>query len=169
MATLITIQRLTELWLAQRNRRWALASGAQEYGAEHYILFFLLHVGWLVGWVVEGRAVGGLTAFWPAWLGIFVCAQLLRYWCIASLGRCWNTRILVIPGQHIVQKGPYRLIKHPNYMAVAMELLAVPLVFGAVKTAVIATVCNAALLLFIRIPEEERALKLLNFQDVDKH
>lgn len=168
MAIVITFQRLTELMLAQSNRRWALACGAREYGAEHYWLFFILHLGWLVGWVIEGRAAGGLAPFWPGWLGLFICAQLLRYWCITSLGRCWNTRILVIPGQRIVQSGPYRLMKHPNYLAVAIELLAVPLIFGAVKTAAIATLCNAALLLLIRIPAEGRALKLLCGQDVDR-
>ncbi|HWR45716.1 isoprenylcysteine carboxyl methyltransferase family protein [Sporomusa sp.] len=169
MAVVIVGQRLVELLLAQSNRRWALARGAQEYGARHYWLFFILHAGWLAGWITEGRAAGAISAVWPVWLGLFICAQLLRYWCIISLGRCWNTRILVIPGQQYVQRGPYRLIRHPNYLAVATELVAVPLLFGAVKTAAIATVCNAALLLFIRIPEEERALERLCGLEVDRH
>ncbi|WP_325538817.1 isoprenylcysteine carboxyl methyltransferase family protein [Sporomusa sp.] len=159
MAVLIVVQRLGELVLAQNNRRWALACGAQEYGAKHYWLFFILHAGWLAGWIIEGQVAGGLSAVWPVWLGLFIGAQLLRYWCIVSLGRCWNTRILVIPGEQCVKRGPYRLIRHPNYVAVATELAAVPLLFGAIQTAIIATICNAVLLLFVRIPEEERALE----------
>lgn len=162
MAAVIISQRLIELAVAERNRRWSLSHGAQEYGAGHYRLFFILHAGWLIGWIIESSKAGRLSEFWPGWLALFICAQLLRYWCIACLGNCWNTRILVIPGLTTVKRGPYRWLKHPNYLAVAIELAAVPLVFGAIKTAVIATVGNAALLLFIRIPEEERALKLLS-------
>ncbi|QDR82331.1 isoprenylcysteine carboxyl methyltransferase family protein [Sporomusa termitida] len=158
MAAIIAGQRLGELLLAQSNRRRALACGAREYGANHYRLFFILHGSWLAGWVLEGQAAGALSAVWPVWLSLFAGAQLLRYWCIISLGRCWNTRILVIPGQPYSRRGPYRYFRHPNYLAVAIELAAVPLLFGAVWTAAAATLCNAALLLFIRIPAEERAL-----------
>lgn len=159
MAVLIAGQRLGELLLARSNRRRALASGAQEYGAGHYRLFFLLHSGWLAGWIIEGQAAGSVSAVWPLWLSLFIAAQLLRYWCILSLGRCWNTRILVIPGQPYKRCGPYRYFRHPNYLAVTAELAAVPLLFDAVWTAAVATLCNGALLLFIRIPAEERALQ----------
>jgi methyltransferase len=162
LASLITAQRLAELRLAQRNRHWALAAGAQEFGAGHYPLFFVLHTGWLMGWVAEAwQRRGRLSRVWRVWLALFVAAQGLRYWCITSLGRYWNTRILVIPGSKLVQRGPYRWLKHPNYVAVALELLSVPLMFGAWLTALLALGLNVALLLGIRIPAEEKALRLL--------
>lgn len=87
IAGFIVLQRLVELRLAQRNREWALVAGAQEFGASHYPLFFVLHSGWLAGWVMEaGRRGGRLSRGWRVWLGLFVLAQALRYWCIASLG-----------------------------------------------------------------------------------
>lgn len=162
LAALIIIQRLLELRLAARNRATALAAGAQEFGATHYPLFFVLHSGWLVGWIVEARRRGSkLSQFWAGWLALFGAAQGLRYWCIASLGRAWNTRILVIPDAAPVRRGPYRFLAHPNYVAVALELLSVPLIFGAWVSALIATALNAALLLGVRIPAEEKALQLL--------
>ncbi|NJN94539.1 MAG: hypothetical protein HC875_10810, partial [Anaerolineales bacterium] len=128
----------------------------------HYPLFFVLHTGWLIGWIIEARWRGAkLSRFWAGWLALFGAAQGLRYWCIASLGRYWNTRILVIPGAAPVRRGPYRFLAHPNYLAVALELLSVPLVFGAWISALIATALNAALLLGVRIPAEEKALHLL--------
>lgn len=161
MVVLIILERLGELLLARRNFQWALRQGAQEFGAGHYPLFFLLHSGWLIGWLAESQGAGGsLSPQWPFWLALFGGGQVLRYWCIISLGRCWNTRILVIPGCKAVRRGPYRWLTHPNYLAVALELAAVPLLFGAVATAVLATAVNAALLLLVRIPEEEQALRM---------
>lgn len=161
-AILIVIQRLFELRLAERNRTWAIAQGAKEYGAEHYPLFFILHPGWFVGWLAESILRGArLSRLWWLWLALFAAAQGLRYWAIASLGRYWNTRILIVPGARLVRNGPYRFLSHPNYLAVAMELAAVPMLFGAWLTALIAELLNAALLLGIRIPAEEAALKEL--------
>ena len=152
-------QRLVELRLAARNRRWALAQGAREVGAGHYPLFFLLHVGWFGGWLVEAYGRGPvLSEVWGVWLGVFAAAQLLRYWAITTLGPRWNTRILIIPGLAPVRHGPYRYLRHPNYVAVALELLAIPLICNAWLTALIATLLNAALLLLIRIPAEEKAI-----------
>jgi methyltransferase len=164
MAGFILLQRMTELYIAERNRKWALRQGASEFGARHYPLFFLLHTGWLAGWLIEAGIRGDPPDAWYLWLIVFVCAQGLRYWCILSLGRAWNTRILVIPGGERVRMGPYRLLPHPNYLAVAIELLSVPLVFGAVWTALAATLLNAGLLIMIRIPEEERALQSLRYK-----
>lgn len=155
----VTIQRLLELRLARRNLAWALERGAREYGREHYPLFFLLHIGWMLGWFFEGLARGGLAPAWGFWLAVFILAQFLRYWAITSLGPYWNTRILVIPGAKRVRTGPYRFLRHPNYLAVGLELLALPLGFGAWVTALVATLLNAGLLLGIRIPIEERALR----------
>ena len=162
MILLISSQRISELYIAHRNTTWALAAGAQEFGAWHYPLFFLLHSGWLLGFFIEFHLNGSLVSeFWYVWLSLFMVGQGLRYWCMISLGRLWNTRILVIPGAQVIVKGPYRYIKHPNYVAVAIELISVPMMFGAIITAITITVLNAILILAIRIPEEERALGLL--------
>ena len=162
LAAVIILQRLLELILANRNRKWMLKQGANEYGAQHYSKFFILHSGWLVCWFVEAVYCGpSLAHFWYVWLALFILAQGLRYWCIISLGHYWNTRILVIPGEQRICLGPYRFFQHPNYMAVAIELGCVPLIFNAWLTAMMATILNAWLLLRVRIPAEEEALKQL--------
>jgi methyltransferase len=136
-----------------------LAQGAKEVGAGHYPLFFVLHVGWFVGWLAEAFWRGPiLSDWWGLWLGLFAAAQLLRYWAISTLGPRWNTRILVIPGLAPIWHGPYRYVSHPNYIAVALELLVIPLIFNAWLTALLTTLLNATLLLLIRIPTEEKAL-----------
>jgi len=95
---------------------------------------------------------------WWLWLAGFVLAEALRYWAIATLGQRWNTRILVIDGLPAIRSGPYRFVAHPNYLAVALELVCIPMIFDAWITAAIASVLNAALLLGIRIPAEQRAV-----------
>ncbi|MCX7783906.1 MAG: hypothetical protein N2318_09745 [Meiothermus sp.] len=155
----VILQRLLELRLARANLHWALSQGAQEYGREHYALFFLLHIGWMLGWLVEGLARHQLSPIWGFWMAVFLMAQGLRYWAIRSLGRYWNTRIIIVPGAKKVTNGPYRYIAHPNYLAVALELLSLPLIFNAWNTALVASFLNALLLLFIRIPAEEKALR----------
>lgn len=162
MATLVICQRLFELYVAKRNRTQVLEAGAQEFGAQHYPLFFLLHIGWLAGWVIESALHENLISeVWYLWISLFIIAQGLRYWCMISLGTLWNTRILVIPNGAAVNKGPYQFLRHPNYLAVAIELISVPLLFDAVITAVLAAFFNAVLILGIRIPEENNALRLL--------
>jgi len=127
----------------------------------------VLHTAWLLGWLLEGLGViatprtmtfGDALALFEA----FVLAQGLRYWAIASLGSAWNTRILIIPGAERVRRGPYKWVNHPNYIAVAIELLAVPLIFGAWRTALLASAANAVLLLAVRIPAENAALRMMN-------
>jgi len=137
-----------------------LEQGGLEFASGHYPLFILLHSGWLVGWVVEAaNTVSSIPSFWPVWFLLFVAAQGLRYWCILTLGRRWNTRILVLPGHPPIRRGPYRYLNHPNYLAVAVELACVPLIFGAWYTSLIASLLNAWLLFAVRIPAEERALR----------
>jgi methyltransferase len=158
--TLIIVQRLLELRIAKRNEKWALAHGAKEFAPEHYPWIVALHAGWILGIALEGYFRGAHPGrLWPLWLGVFLLAQAGRYWAISSLGGYWNTRILILPGGSRVRHGPYRYFKHPNYIFVALELFSGPLIFGATCTSVIAGVLNAALLLGVRIPAEERALE----------
>ncbi|MGH1341402.1 MAG: isoprenylcysteine carboxyl methyltransferase family protein [Nannocystales bacterium] len=159
LLAVLLVQRMLELRVAKRNEAWARDQGATEFGAGHYPLFFVLHGGWMVGWLMEGWSSATLPELWWAWVGVFGLAQGLRYWAIGTLGRRWNTRVLVLAGRAPIARGPYRFLPHPNYLAVALELAAVPLAVGASWTAVVATFLNAALLLGIRIPCEVRALR----------
>ncbi len=157
----IVIQRLLELRVAARNRQWALARGATEYAPEHFGLIVALHVAWIAALALEGFARGAqLSAFWQLWLVIFAIAQIGRYWAIASLGPYWNTRILIVPGAQLIRRGPYKFLSHPNYLVVALELFSGPMVFGASITAIVFSLLNAALLLLVRIPAEDRALEV---------
>lgn len=158
----VAVERVAELVVARRNQRWAMQAGAVESGFGHYPFMVALHLGLLVGAPLE---VGlGSRPFVPAlgWpmFAIVLAAQGLRWWCIATLGRQWNTRILVVPRLARVVRGPYRWFPHPNYVAVVAEGIALPLVHSAWLTAVIFTVLNAGLLR-IRIRAEDRALSLL--------
>jgi methyltransferase len=155
----VVAQRIIELVIARRNARAALAKGAVEAGGNHYAAIVALHILWLAGMIAEiiflSRPV---NPFWPALLVIFFLAQGLRYWAISTLGERWNTRILVLPGSRAVRKGPYALMKHPNYVAVVIELLVLPVLLGAYLTAITASLINL-FLLRIRIRDEERALR----------
>jgi methyltransferase len=106
----------------------------------------------------------GLPAYWPIPLALFLLVQPLRYWVIFSLGEYWNTRVLVVPGTRLVRRGPYRYLRHPNYVVVAVEILTFPLIFGAWVTALIFSILNAALL-YVRIREENQALAELAVSD----
>ncbi|TSA84463.1 hypothetical protein FNU79_10880 [Deinococcus detaillensis] len=157
LVTALIAQRLLEVRRARQNEAWAREGGATEYGREHYPLFFVLHPAWLLGFWVEGRANKGEVRW--GWLLTALALQPLRYWIMHTLGKQWNTRILIVPNAERVTGGPFRYLKHPNYMVVVAELLSVPLSVGATRTAFWASLLNAALLLLIRIPAENRALK----------
>ncbi|MCA3749150.1 MAG: hypothetical protein IN808_08445 [Rubrobacter sp.] len=154
---LVALQRLLELALSRRNERRLRARGAVERGRGHYPAIVAVHVLWLAGTLVEGLLRPGLPPWWPAALAAFLLAQPLRYWAILSLGERWSTRVLVIPGERLVRRGPYRYLRHPNYLAVVIEIFAFPMIFGAWVVAVVFSVLNA-LVLYVRIREEERAL-----------
>ena len=135
--------------------------GAVERGAGHYPVMVGIHALWLVSTLVEGLLRGPeIPWWWPAPLAAFLLVQPLRYWAILSLGESWNVRVLVVPGRRLVRSGPYRYFTHPNYVVVVVEVLALPLIFGAWVTALVFSVLNAAFL-FVRIREEERALEEL--------
>lgn len=156
----IAVQRVSELRLAKRNLDQALREGGRLVAEPHYWMFFVLHTGWLLAWPVEAWLRGpALSGGWVGFLAGFVAAEGLRYWAIASLGPRWNTRIVVRDGAPLIRRGPYRFIAHPNYVAVALELACVPLVFGAWITALVCTALNAALLLGLRIPAEMAAVR----------
>ncbi len=156
----IIIQRLLELRIAKQNLEFALAHGGKEYAPEHYKWIVLLHVSWIVFLLLEGLLRGSrLSNLWWLWLCIFVIAQVGRYWAITSLGKYWNTRIVILPSGDRVATGPYKYLKHPNYIVVALELFVAPMIFGCWITALISSLVNAGLLLWVRIPAEERALK----------
>jgi methyltransferase len=155
----LALERLFELLLSRRNAARAFAQGAQEYGVGHYRAMTALHTAFLISCAAEpwlfARPFPGALGL--AALGGAAVAQGLRYWAIVTLGERWNTRVIVIPGAEPVTAGPYRWLKHPNYVAVVLELLCVPLIHGAWVTALAFSLANAALLT-VRIRAEEAAL-----------
>lgn len=156
------IERLVELVVATRNAAWSFERGGQEFGQGHFPFMVVLHTGFLFGCVAEVLLLD--RPFIPALFGtMFVVALLcqgLRWWCITTLGPRWNTRVIIVPGLAPVTDGPYRYFAHPNYVAVALEGLALPLMHGAWWTAAIFTVLNAGLMV-VRIRTEDAALATL--------
>ncbi len=149
----VTLQRLGELVLSNRNTARLKASGAREVGREHYPYMVALHALWLAGlwWLAPGRPVS------LALLVVYALLQVLRVWVIGSLGRRWTTRIIVLPDAPLVQRGPYRFLSHPNYVVVAGEIAVLPLMFGLIWFAVLFSVLNAVIL-YVRIRTENAAL-----------
>jgi len=158
---LLVAQRLSELVFSRRNRRWAISRGGIERGQTQYPFMVVLHTLFFISIVLEHHYLPrGWSPHWFVWLSLVILSQLLRGWSALSLGRFWNTRIIVIPGSQPVLKGPYRFVRHPNYLAVVIEMLAIPILCGAYITAAVFSILNA-IALYWRIREEERALDLL--------
>lgn len=155
----VALERLAELVVSTRHARASLRRGGIEHGRGHYPVMVALHTGLLVGALVEvwWRRPEFVPALGWTMLAVVVLAQALRWWCITALGEQWSTRVIVVPGLPLVDRGPYRLLPHPNYVAVVAEGFALPLVHSAWWTAVGFTVLNAALLA-IRIRVEDAAL-----------
>ncbi len=151
--TLVTAQRLSELVIARRNTAALLRAGGREIGAGHYPVIVAFHTAWLLGlwWLAPGRDIALL------WLAVYAVLQAGRFWVLATLGRRWTTRIIVVPGERLVAGGPYRFISHPNYVVVQGEIMVLPLVFGLTWYAVVAGIINAAIL-WLRISTEHKAL-----------
>ena len=152
----VTLERVAELWLSNRNTRRLLAQGAREHSPGHYPLVVALHALWLVTlwWLAPSRAIDGF------WLAMFVLLELGRLWVLATLGRRWTTRIIILPGETLVARGPYRFVSHPNYVVVIGEIAVLPLVFGLWQVALLFSLLNAATL-WIRITAENDALRPL--------
>ncbi|WP_201745379.1 isoprenylcysteine carboxyl methyltransferase family protein [Alteribacter lacisalsi] len=156
---IVIVQRGVELAVARQNERWMRSRGAREFGRGHYKWIVLLHAGFFLFLMSEVALFGRApAAWWPIPAIVFVLAQAGRIWALTSLGRYWNTKIIVLPEAELVRRGPYRWISHPNYVIVALEIIAIPLLFQAWITCALFTTLNAWLLLKVRIPEEERAL-----------
>jgi methyltransferase len=153
-------ERFAELALSVRHARWAFERGGVESGRGHFPPMVALHTALLLACAIEplvaGRPFVAALAIPAAVLALG--SQALRWWCIATLGTRWNTRVIVVPGLPLVRRGPYRLLPHPNYVAVAVEGIALPLIASGWVTAAVFTVLNAVLLLGFRIPAEDRAL-----------
>lgn len=150
----VTAQRLVELPIARRNSARLLAAGGHEVAPRHYPLIVALHAAWLVAlWLLApGRPID------LALLGAFALVEVARLWVLRSLGSRWTTRIIVVPGERLVARGPYRLVSHPNYLVVAAEIALLPMVFGLWQVALLFSLLNAAILT-VRIRAENAALK----------
>lgn len=168
--SIVIVQRLLELVIAKRNEKNMRAQGAYEVGASHYPLMILLHVSFFISLLIEVNTFNLTPSpLFLLFLIMFLCVQGLRVWCLTSLGSFWNTKIIVLPGTHVVTKGPYKYLRHPNYLVVSMEIALLPLMFEAYFTAICFTILNA-IMLSIRIPTEERALKeATNYEQYVQH
>ncbi len=153
---LVVLQRIGELWYAAKNIRALKARGAIEYGRRHDPLLVLLHAPWLRAIAIGIRADPAVRTVPPVF---FVLLQPLRFSALATLGPHWTTRVITIPGASLVNRGPYRFIRHPNYLVVTGEMALLPLVFGQVANAIFFSVLNGVLLAW-RIRVEDAALRL---------
>ena len=157
----LVFQRQIELFVAKKNEQIVRKEGAVEYDSEGYKYIVLLHVGFFISFLAEKILLGrDLNSYSAVLFGLFILTQLLRYWAIASLGKYWNTRILVVPGVKLVSMGPYKYISHPNYLAVIIEIAVIPLIFSCYITAIVFSILNLVTLRR-RIRIEEKALKQL--------
>ena len=149
----VTLQRLAELWISKRNTSALLAQGAREHGRGHYPLIVAVHVAWLA---TLWSLAPGQPIHWPL-IGLFALLQAARVWVLATLGPRWTTRIITLPGAPLVRSGPYRWVRHPNYVIVSLEIVILPLAFGLETVAVVFTLLNASVL-GIRIAAENKVL-----------
>jgi methyltransferase len=159
---LVALERVAELVVSQRNARWSFEQGGLETGRGHFPYMVILHIALLVGALIEVLVADRQFIPTVGWLmlALVIAAQALRWWCIASLGKQWNTRVIVVPGAQRITRGPYRWLRHPNYVAVVLEGIALPLVHNAWVVAVVFTFLNY-FILRIRLAVENRALNEL--------
>ncbi|MDQ0221445.1 hypothetical protein ELQ35_22335 [Peribacillus cavernae] len=159
--SLVVLQRIIELIIARKNEGWMKKQGAIEFGLAHYPWMVMMHISFFSSLILEVILMDrSSTSLWPFWLSLFLVAQAGRVWVITSLGRFWNTKIIVMPEAAVTAKGPYKYLKHPNYLVVAVEIIVISLLFNAYVTGILFSLLNAWMMT-VRIPEEERALKSL--------
>ncbi len=154
---LIIFQRLFELVIAKSNEKWMKARGGIETGQGHYKWFVILHILFFISIISEISFNHTTPKLSYSVLAVLLFIQLFRVWCMRSLGRFWNTKIIVLPGVALIRKGPYKHMKHPNYFIVGLELFIIPLLFGAYITSIIFPLLHI-LLLMVRIPSENKLL-----------
>jgi methyltransferase len=158
MLAMMIMQRLLELAIAKRNEKWMLKQGAVEIGSSHYKWIVFVHGLFFVSLASEVLLMGKpLSSIWALLFVLFIMTQIGRIWVITSLGRFWNTKIIVLPETEVVLKGPYKFLKHPNYVIVVLEFLIIPLFFEAYITMILFSLLNL-FVLSIRVPMEEKAL-----------
>lgn len=155
---LLAAQRVIELVFAASNTAHLRRIGGQEVGKVHYRVMVVLHLAWFVSLAAErwygATGCAGYVALGWAFL---LWGQMLRWWTIRTLERRWTTRVIVLPGSPLVEKGPFRMLRHPNYLGVWLEIVGVPLIGGCWRTAIGLGLAHTALL-FYRIRVEDRAL-----------
>ena len=156
-------QRLSELYIAKRNEKWLLSQGAIQYGQSHYPFIVAMHTLFIVSLIAEYIWRDNPPISW-LFLVLVILVMLFKFWALSSLGKYWNTKIFRVPGVYPVKKGPYKFLKHPNYMEVCCEIALIPLVFHLYYTAIIFTVLNA-IMLTVRITVEN---KVWGFEGVGK-
>ncbi len=165
MLLILAVQRISELVISKRNEQWLKAQGGYEVGAEHYKYMVLLHATWFIAMIAEHYLRStGVSPMWQAWLVVIILAQIGRYAVIATLGKFWNTRIIVVPHAPLVKSGLYRVVKHPNYWIVGTEIAVFPLLFELYITSLIYSILNA-FMLAVRIRVEENALAEKDYAD----
>lgn len=158
---MLVLQRLAELFLARKNETWMKKQGAIEFGMSHYPWMVAMHIGFFSILILEVTVMNrSSTSLWPFWLALFLAAQSGRIWVITTLGRFWNTKIIVLPKAEVMAKGPYHFMKHPNYLVVAVEIIAISMLFNAYITGILFSLLNVWMMT-VRIPEEEQALRSL--------
>lgn len=156
---ILALQRISELLIARRNEQKVLSEGAVEYDRSGYKVIVAMHVAFFLSFIAEYYILRrSLNTLWPLLLTIIVLAEILRYWAISSLGKYWNTKILVTAGAPLVSRGPYKYMRHPNYLAVVIEIAVIPLIFSCYITSVMFTLFNL-MVLRRRIRIEESALR----------
>jgi methyltransferase len=146
------LQRLSELFIARRNEKWLLSQGAIQYGQSHYSSMIALHTLFIISIIAEYVFRVAPQIDWLV-LVLFILVLSFKFWALSSLGKYWNTKIYRIPGVYPVKKGPYKVLKHPNYMEVVCEIAIIPLVFHLYYTAIIFSVLNS-IMLVVRIRTE---------------
>jgi methyltransferase len=154
----VIIQRIGELVIAKRNERWMKEQGGVEYGKPQYVFIVAVHALFFVSFGLEVlRQKKEISPYWTILFFLFLLTQIGRVWALLSLGKYWNTKIIVVPNATLINKGPYKFLKHPNYLIVTIEFFIIPLLYQAYGTLIAFSLLNA-LILMVRIPAEERAL-----------
>ena len=154
--TILLLQRVSELVISKRNEKWLRNQGAIDYGASHYYFIVAVHALFFISVIAEFIYANNIAINW--WLIIVaIILQLFRVWILLTLGNYWSTKILVVPNAPLIKTGPYRFVRHPNYVLVALELIVIPMIFNLYITTGIFLLLNSYVL-SIRMREEDKAL-----------